>query len=455
LAILFDYLPWFLALLTVLVFVHELGHYLAARAVGVHAETFSIGFGPEIFGFNDRRGCRWRFALIPLGGYVKMRGDTDVASASAASDPLIPGSLASATIGARALIFVAGPLANFALTGVVAFLMFLIVGQSSTPPILGAVTPGGAAASVGLVPGDRFIAINGRVVRNFEDIRDAELMAAGRDIELLIERENRRITLVASPQIRSLEDRFGNQYEYGDLGVRAEIPVKLGEVVRDGAAYKAGLRAGDKILKVDGINIRDFGAFADYVQARPDELIGMEVERDGSLISIAVTPAGIEVDEKFIGRIGVAAAPFDPIPLGIGSAALEGALFVWQKSGLILDYLWQIVAGVRPVDEIGGVLRIAQIAGDTAAISFSALVGFGMMLSLNLGLINLFPIPMLDGGHLLFLAIEWARGRRLSERAEEVSFRLGFAIVLVVMLFATWNDLMHFQVIERLRTWIG
>ena len=454
-AILIDYLPWFFALLTVLVFVHELGHYLAARAVGVHAETFSIGFGPEVFGFNDRRGCRWRFALIPLGGYVKMRGDTDVASASAASDPLIPGSLASATIGARALIFVAGPLANFALTGVVAFLMFLIIGQSSTPPILGAVTPGGAAASIGLVPGDRFIAINGRSVRNFEDIRDAELMAAGRDIELLIERQNTRITLDVSPQIRSFEDRFGNHYEHGDLGVRPEIPVKLGEVLRDGAAYKAGLRAGDKILKVDGINIRDFGAFADYVQARPDKLIEMEVERGGSIINIAVTPAGIEVNEKFIGRIGVAAAPFDPIPLGIGSAALEGALFVWQKSGLILDYLWQIIAGVRPVDEIGGVLRIAQIAGDTAAISFTALVGFGMMLSLNLGLINLFPIPMLDGGHLLFLAIEWARGRRLSERAEELSFRLGFAIVIVVMLFATWNDLMHFQVVERLRTWIG
>jgi regulator of sigma E protease len=139
----------------------------------------------------------------------------------------------------------------------------------------------------------------------------------------------------------------------------------------------------------------------------------------------------------------------------VGSAALEGVLFVWQKSGLILDYLWQIIAGVRPVDEIGGVLRIAQIAGDTAAISFTALVGFGMMLSLNLGLINLFPIPMLDGGHLLFLAIEWARGRRLSERVEELSFRFGFAIVIVVMLFATWNDLMHFQVIERLRTWIG
>jgi regulator of sigma E protease len=455
LAILFDYLPWFLALLTVLVFVHELGHYLAARAVGVHAETFSIGFGPEIFGFNDRRGCRWRFALIPLGGYVKMRGDTDVASASAASDPLIPGSLASATIGARALIFVAGPLANFALTGVVAFLMFLIVGQSSTPPILGAVTPGGAAASVGLVPGDRFIAINGRVVRNFEDIRDAELMAAGRDIELLIERQNTRITLDVSPQIRSFEDRFGNHYEHGDLGVRPEIPVKLGEVLRDGAAYKAGLRVGDKILKVDGINIRDFGAFADYVQARPDKLIAMEVEREGAPISIAVTPARIEVDEKFLGRIGVAAAPFDPIPLGIGSALLEGALFVWQKSGLILDYLWQIIAGVRPVDEIGGVLRIAQIAGDTAAISFTALVGFGMMLSLNLGLINLFPIPMLDGGHLLFLAIEWARGRRLSERAEELSFRLGFAMVIAVMLFATWNDLMHFQVIERLKAWVG
>jgi len=455
LAILIDYLPWFLALLTVLVFVHELGHYLAARAVGVHAETFSIGFGPEIFGFNDRRGCRWRFALIPLGGYVKMRGDTNVASVSTISEPLVPGSLASASIGARALIFVAGPLANFTLTGIVAFFMFLIVGQSSTPPILGAVTPGSAAASVGLEPGDRFIAINGRNIRSFEDVRDAELMAAGRDLKLEIERFDQRIKLVASPQIRSFEDRFGNTYEHGDLGIRAEIPVKLGEVASDGAASNAGLRVGDKILKVDGINIRDFGAFADYIQARPDKSIAMQVEREGSLISLAVTPARIEVGEKFIGRIGVAAAPFDPIPLGVGSAALEGVLFVWQKSGLILDYLWQIIAGVRPVDEIGGVLRIAQIAGDTAAISFTALVGFGMMLSLNLGLINLFPIPMLDGGHLLFLAIEWARGRRLSERVEELSFRFGFAIVIVVMLFATWNDLMHFQVIERLRTWIG
>lgn len=458
-SIIVDYLPWFLGLLTVLVFVHELGHYLAARAVGVHADVFSIGFGPELFGWTDRRGCRWRFAAIPLGGYVKMQGDADVSSVGHTDDADRPGGLLSASVGARALIFAAGPFANFLLAGVVAAILYATVGQSVTPPVVGAVTEGGPAAAAGLKAGDRVLTIDGGAVERFEDVRDAELMGAGRSLEMEIERDGARMTLVADAGSRAFEDRFGNRYERGDLGLRALVPPKLGRVDAGGAAAAGGVMVGDLVVAVEGKAMSDFGEFADAIRARPDQATRLTVERDRGLTDVIVTPQPVTAKtadgETVIGRIGVSAAPHPPVRLAPPAAAVAGAVFVWEKSGLILDYLWQIVAGVRPVDEIGGILRIAQIAGDTAAISFLALVSFGMMLSLNLGLINLFPVPMLDGGHLAFLAIEWARGKRLSERAEEYGYRLGFAMVIGVMLFATWNDLAHFQVFERLKTWIG
>ncbi len=450
-----DYLPWFLGLLTVLVFVHELGHYLAARAVGVHADAFSIGFGPELFGWTDKRGCRWRFALIPLGGYVKMQGDTDVSSLGHDDAAERPGGLLSASVGARALIFAAGPFANFLLAGVVAAVLYATVGQPVTPPVIGAVTPGSAAEAAGLRPGDRVVAINGESVARFEDIRDVELMAAGRDVRLEIERDGARTALTATPDGLALEDRFGNRYERGDLGVRPEVPPRMGSIEGGAAADAAGLKPGDLIVSMDGVAVRDFGDFADYVRARPNRPITLGVESAEGRREVVVTPDVRQEGEREVGRIGVTAARHDPVRLAPPAAVWAGAVFVWEKSGLILDYLWQVVAGVRPVEEIGGILRIAQIAGDTAAVSFLALVSFGMMLSLNLGLINLFPVPMLDGGHLVFLAIEWARGRRLSERAEEFGYRVGFAMVIGVMLFATWNDLAHFQVFERLKTWIG
>lgn len=458
-SIIVDYLPWFLGLLTVLVFVHELGHYTAARLTGVHAEAFSVGFGPELFGWTDSRGCRWRFAAIPLGGYVKMQGDADVSSLHHTDSADRPGGLLAASVGARAFIFAAGPFANFLLAGVVAAILFATVGQPVTPPVVGAVVDGGAAAAAGIRPGDRILAIDGDSIERFEDVRDVELTAAGRRIAIEVARDGRTLVLEAAPSGRAFEDRFGNRYEQGDLGIRAQVAPRLGSVDSAGAAAAGGLKPDDLVTSVDGIPVADFGDFAVLVRARPEQPIRLGVTRAGREIEIEVTPARV-VEETAdgqieIGRIGVSAAAAPPVRLAPHVAALEGGVFVWEKSGLILDYLWQIVAGVRPVDEIGGVLRIAQIAGDTAAISFLALVSFGMMLSLNLGLINLFPIPMLDGGHLVFLAIEWARGRRMSERWEEIGYRFGFAMVIGVMLFATWNDLTHFQVFEKIKTWIG
>ncbi|MGZ0188226.1 MAG: RIP metalloprotease RseP [Alphaproteobacteria bacterium] len=458
-SIITDYLPWFLGLLTVLVFVHELGHYTAARIVGVHCDAFSIGFGPELFGWTDKRGCRWRFAAIPLGGYVKMQGDADVASAGHDETAERPGGLLSASIGGRAFIFVAGPMANFLLAGILAAILYMTVGQQVTPPVIGAVSANGAAALAGLQAGDRVVAINGSGIDRFEDIRDVELMAAGRTLTLEVARDGARIDLTAIPQSLALKDRFGNLYERGDLGLRAEVPPRIGLIGSGQAAEAAGLQVGDLILAMDAVPVRDFGDLANYIRARPDQPVALQVKRDDQTLTLTVTPRPItqktKDGETTVGRVGVTAAKHPPVRLAPPAAIGAGALFVWEKSGLILDYLWQVVAGLRPVNEIGGVLRIAQIAGDTAAISFLALVSFGMMLSLNLGLINLFPVPMLDGGHLVFLAIEWARGQRMSERAEEFGYRIGFAMVIGLMLFATWNDLMHFQVFERLKTWIG
>jgi len=458
-SIITDYLPWFLGLLTVLVFVHELGHYLAARAVGVHAEAFSIGFGPELFGFTDRRECRWKFSAIPLGGYVKMQGDADAASAGHNEHATEAGGLLAASVGARALIFAAGPFANFLLAGVVAAALYMTVGQPTAPPIVGAVAAGGAADRAGVLAGDRILEIDGDVIARFEDVRDAELTAAGQPMTLLVERAGARLTLTAEPDTRAFEDRFGNRYEQGFLGLRGETPAKLGFVDAAEAGAEGGLLAGDLVIEAAGREIRDFGVFAEVVRARPGEPTPLVVMRDGAPVRLVVTPRPLEStrdgETVVIGRIGVGAAQPEPERLAPPAAVWQGAVFVWEKSGLILDYLWQVIAGIRPVDEIGGVLRIAQIAGDTASVSFLALVGFGMMLSLNLGLINLFPIPMLDGGHLVFLAIEWARGQRLSERAEEFGYRIGFAFVIGAMLFATWNDLAHFQVFEKVKTWIG
>ena len=458
-SVILDYGPWFLGLLTILVFVHELGHYLAARFVGVHASAFSIGFGPELFGWTDKRGCRWRFALIPLGGYVKMQGDANAASAGHDETSEQPGGLLSASIGGRALIFVAGPAANFILAAVVSAIVFMTAGQQITPPIIGGIAPNSPAETVGFQPGDRILSINGSRIRQFEQVADIEFTAAGTPMALEVERNGERLTLTATPEISKFEDRFGNSYERGRLGLYAAVPAKIGRVIPDSAAQSAGLQPGDQIISLNGAAIPTFREFALFVRARPAQVIAAEIERDGQRMVLDLTPAAttatVDGKEQVIGRIGVNAAARERVQLDPLTASGAGAVYVWDMSGRILEYMWQIVIGLRPVNEIGGVLRIAQIAGDTAKISLLALITFGVLLSINLGLINLFPVPMLDGGHLAFLAIEWARGRRMSERAEEMGYRVGFAMVIGLMLFATWNDLAHFQVFDRLQTWLG
>jgi regulator of sigma E protease len=365
---LLGYLVPFLFVLTLVVFVHELGHFLVARWCGVDVKVFSIGFGRELFGFNDRHGTRWRFAMIPLGGYVKFSGDADATSSGTDSAELQTmtasereRSFPAQSIGERAAIVAAGPIANFLL----AILIF-----ASTVYV------------------------------------------------------------------------FGKQ---------VLIP-RIDQVVVGSAAERGGLRAGDLVLSIDG---RPIGSFSDMQRAisiRPNETLSMVVERAGATVTLPVTPALVEqstpVGKQRIGVLGVQASrqasDWTTQHFGLLESAKVGVSETWFVVERTYDYLAKLVSGRESVDQLSGPIRIAQVSGLVATSSgVLGLINLAAILSVSIGLMNLFPVPMLDGGHLLFYALEALRGRPLSERAQEIGFRVGLGLVLMLMLFVTWNDLVH------------
>ncbi|WP_448202924.1 RIP metalloprotease RseP [Azospirillum sp. sgz302134] len=360
----------FLLVLTVLVFVHELGHYLVARRNGVRIEVFSIGFGPELFGWTDRTGTRWKFSAIPLGGYVKMFGDADPASTPGAhTQHMTPEEKAVSfhhkRLGQRAAIVAAGPIANFVFAIVVLTVLFATAGQSFTPPDVGGVQPGSAAERAGLRPGDVIVSINGSGIQRFEEIRQIVSIQPGEPLQMTVQRDGRTETLTATPDVKEVTDRFGNTHRIGQLGI---------------------MRAGAENKRHDPLTA--------FWQATR-EVTGM--------VTGTFTALG------------------------------------------------QMIEGSRGTEELGGPLRIAQMSGEVAQSGWYPLVWFMTFLSVNLGLINLFPVPLLDGGHLLFYAFEGVRGRPLGPRAQEYGFRIGLALVLTLMVFATWNDLVQLRVVEFFR----
>jgi regulator of sigma E protease len=237
---------------------------------------------------------------------------------------------------------------------------------------------------------------------------------------------------------------------------RPFTPPEVGAVVTESAAAEAGLLPGDRITRLYGSSIDRFEDIQRIVRLNPGTPMDAVVERDGSLIDLTIVPERYEHTDNFgnvhaIGRLGISRSSVESVRLGPLQAVGAGVQETWQTTGMILEVVWQMISGNRPADELGGVVRIAHLSGEVSQVGIVAIVGFMVMLSINLGLINLFPIPMLDGGHLLFYAIEAVRGKPLGERAQEYGFRIGFACVIALMLFATWNDLVHFRVVDFVR----
>lgn len=350
----------FLLVLTVVVFFHELGHFSIARWCGVKVETFAVGFGREIFGWTSRSGTRWKLCLIPFGGYVKFFGDAgassnpDNALIDVMSEEDKAVSFHHKSLGQRAAIVAAGPLANFVLSIVILTCVFLAVGRPFTPAIVGSVSEESAAAEAGLLPGDRIVAIDGSSISRFETLREIVMF-------------------------------------------NPEVPLVL------------------------------------------------SVERDGSVLEIEATPQASEVTDNLgnshkIGLLGVAVGSREFVQLGLFKAVGAAVVDTYTLVVRSLQGLGQIISGTRDASELGGPILIAQMSGERAEEGLMPLLEFVVILSATLGLINLFPIPVLDGGHLAFYSVEAVRGRPVGPRAQEISYMIGLAMVMMLMVFATFKS---------------
>ena len=365
--VLIGYAVPFLFVLSIVVFFHELGHFLVARWAGVRVLTFSLGFGPELVGFNDRHATRWKVSAVPLGGYVKFLGD-DTEASTPSADALAnlteeerAGSFHHKKVGARAAIVAAGPIANFLLAIIIFTCLFTFIGKPSTSARVDKVEANSAAASAGFEVGDIVTSIDGSSIDSFTDMQRIVGTHAGETLHFTVKRGSGTVQLTGTPQLREVKDAFGNTQRLGILGITR--------------------------------------------QTAP-----------GDIPTERVDPA---------------------------TALWLGIKETWFVVDRTLAYIGGVFTGREAADQIGGPLRIAQISGQVATIGLAALIHLSAVLSISIGLLNLFPVPLLDGGHLLFYAVEAVRGRPLSERAQEMGFRIGLGLVLMLMVFATYHDILH------------
>ncbi len=357
----------FLFVLTVVVFFHELGHFLVARWCGVGVETFSVGFGRELVGWTDRQGTRWRVSLIPLGGYVKFSGDSGEASTpdrsviEAMTEEERAKAFHTKPLWARASVVAAGPLANFLLAIVIFTTVFAINGKQVSAPLVDKVVENSAAEQAGLQSGDLILSIDGKQIESFLDLQRIVSTSAGLPLMVEIRRADELVLIEITPERQEIVDRFGNKQSIGVLGVHRSI------------------------------------------------------SQDDIIVQSYTLPQAVV-------------------------AGTQETFFIVERT---ITFLSGIITGRESPRNLGGPVRIAQVSGQVATLGFMALINLAALLSVSIGLINLFPIPMLDGGHLMYYAYEAVRGRPLSERMQDIGFRVGLALVLMLMVFATWNDILH------------
>jgi regulator of sigma E protease len=361
-----SYIVPFLIVLTVVVFFHELGHFLVARFFGVKVEAFSIGFGPELFGWLDRYGTRWRVSAIPLGGYVKFLGDENASSKPEAMRKLDEYDEETRKrlfqlkpVGQRAAVVVAGPVANFILTIAIFSVLFMTVGKAIIEPRIGEVVQGSPSQAAGFVAGDKILNVDGNAIESFSEIQRYVATSNGRPLRMQVERDHKNVDLTVTPRFDTVNQQIGGEQKVWMIGLRSQSGYGL-----------------------------------------------VKFER------------------------------YDPF-----TAIMMGAKETWFIIDRTLLFIHDLFAGNAPVKELGGPIRIAQVSGEAAGVGPFALISLTAILSVSIGLLNLFPIPMLDGGHLVFYAIEAVRRRPLSEKVQEIGFRIGLALVLTLMVLATWNDI--------------
>ncbi len=431
-------------LLGILIFVHELGHFLLAKLLGVKVLKFSLGFGPKIIGKTVGE-TEYRISSVPLGGYVKMLGEE-------------PGEELPETekhraynyqpVWKRVAIVFSGPLFNICFAGVIFFLIFLN-GVPVPRPDIGRIEENSPAERAGLMTGDQVVEINRQTVYGWDDIEDSLTGNEGRMLVYKIKRGEELIDFEITPEKTVSKNIFGEDRDVWDIGISPLVPPTVGEVMKGTPSEAAGLRRGDRIVQIEETVLKTWQDMTGIIHGNPGRELAFRIERNGEFIDLNIAPEKKAIktpegDDKEIGLIGIKPEGNTIIKkYGVAKALPEGIWKTWDISKLTLVSIVKLFQRIIPAETIGGPILIVQMAGQQASMGALNFFTFMAIISINLGILNLLPIPILDGGHLMFLGIEAVRRKPLSERFVMNAQKIGLAIILTLMVFALYNDVMR------------
>jgi regulator of sigma E protease len=438
----------FVVVIGILILIHELGHFFVARWTGVGVERFSIGFGPVLLRWRGKE-TEYVLSAIPMGGYVKMMGEENPLEGGAAI-PFDPKkAFALKPLWARFLIVFAGPGMNFVLAAVIFAAVLATVGRPVWPAAVGKVTQGSPAAAAGLRTGDVVTAVDGRPVSYWEDLERAVAESDGRPLTLQVRRGDETQAATLTPRRKSVTDPiFKEPRDVWDIGAGPQLIPQISSVAADSPAARAGIAAGDVVVAVAGQPVYTPEELVEAIRSRPGQPFDVTVERDGKQLSLSVTPEATKEksptgEETVVGKIqaGIATKAvrfeaYNPV-VAVG----HGVERTWDMTVLTVKGLWKLVSRQIDSSNIGGPIQIATEAGRQAKEGVGSLALFTAIISVNLAVLNLLPVPMLDGGHLFFFVIEAVMGRPLSVKKREAAQQLGFVLLMLLMVYALWNDL--------------
>lgn len=429
--------------LGVLIFVHELGHFIVAKLCGVYVEKFSLGFGPRIFGkkIGETEYC---LSAFPLGGYVKMYGEQE--EENIVPDPAKEGrSFADKKTWQRASIVLAGPVANM-LLALVVFCGLFMNGYPDYPAIIGKVSAESPAAAVGLVAGDEIKSVDGKEIRAWSDFQSIIAKNPNKTLTLTLA-DGKQLSV--NTKSTEVHDVFGDVETVGTIGVELYVPAIIGTVQYGSPADEAGLKNGDTIIAIDGINVPSWNDAASYIRQKSGEVLAIDINRAGELLSVNVSPKMTETigengQKVQVGLIGISPSSGTVnVSYGLIDAIIKGFEKSYEFTVVVFKGFSKLIQRAVPADSLGGPIMIVQMTADSAESGFAALLTFMAIISLNLAVFNLLPIPVLDGGHLLIMLIESITRRKLSEKVIGGFQTVGFVLLMGLMVFAFYNDVVR------------
>jgi regulator of sigma E protease len=448
----------FVIVIGILILIHELGHFLVARWTGVGVERFSIGFGPVLLRWRGKE-TEYCLSAIPMGGYVKMLGEESPLEGGTALPYDPKKAFALKPLWARFLIVFAGPGMNFVLAAFIAAVVLATVGRPVWPAVAGRVVESSPAATAGLRSGDMIVAVDARVVKYWEDVDRAVSGSNGRPLALTVKRGDATQTVTVTPQQTTIQDPILRETKQAwDIGAGPQSVPQISSVSPGSPAEKAGLQPGDVVLSVAGRRVFTAEDLVQTIRSRPGQPLPIEIERERRRITLTATPNAEEEKtptgetikvgriQAGIGSKAVSFVAYDPI-----RAVYHGAVWTMDMTVVTVKGFWKLVTGSIDRSNIGGPIQIASMAGQQAREGLGPLAMFTAIISVNLAVLNLLPVPMLDGGHLFFFVIEAVLGRPLSLRKREAAQQLGFVLLMLLMVYALYNDLVRIDAFKFLR----